>query len=82
VNLNSKQALKSNYTKELITTSLQVSKGVSGELIPPCRGMNQSQYESQYNHRENTNSVTTIFKNKMECIILCAPYDQSHKPTN
>ena len=39
------QAPKSSYTKELATTNLQGGKGVSRVTIPPCRGMNQSQYD-------------------------------------
>jgi hypothetical protein len=42
-----RQALKTNYTKELVTTSLRKSNGKSEVIIPPCRGMNQSQYEYQ-----------------------------------
>ena len=41
------QALNSNYTKELATTSLQESIEVSRMIIPPCRGMNQSPGEIQ-----------------------------------
>ena len=40
-----KQALNSNYTKELATTSLQEYKRVSRVIIPTYRGMNQSQDE-------------------------------------
>ena len=41
------QALNSSYTKGLPTTSLWESKVVSKVIIPPHRGMNQSQYENQ-----------------------------------
>ena len=37
------QALNSSYTKELATTSLWESNGASKVIIPPHRGMNQSQ---------------------------------------
>jgi hypothetical protein len=43
-----KQALKTNYTKELVTTSLRNVKERFVIFIPPRRGMNQSQqYEDQ-----------------------------------
>ena len=41
--LATKQALNSSYTKELNTTSLRVCKWVSKVIIPPRRGVNQSQ---------------------------------------
>ena len=59
MNLTTKQALNSSYTKELATTSLWESNGESGVIIPPRRGMNQSQYECQFNHQKNTNGQET-----------------------
>jgi hypothetical protein len=42
------QALKTNYTKEFVTTSLQNVKERYVIFIPPRRGMNQSQqYDDQ-----------------------------------
>ena len=46
------QALKTSYTKEIATTSLQGSNGVSRVIIPPCRGMNQSQNDDNQLPRE------------------------------
>jgi hypothetical protein len=41
------QALDFSYTKELATTNLWKSNGVSKVIIPPHRGMDQSQDEYQ-----------------------------------
>jgi hypothetical protein len=43
----------------LATISLRESNGVSKIVIPQCRGVNQSQYECQFNHRENTKGQET-----------------------
>ena len=52
------QALNSSYTKELATTSLWESNGVS-RVILLLRRVNQSQDEYQFNHRENTKGQET-----------------------
>jgi hypothetical protein len=59
MNLSYKQALKTSYTKELAITSLRQSNGVSKIFILPHRGVNQSQYECQFNHQKNTKGQET-----------------------
>ena len=63
------QALNSSYTKELATTSLQESNGESEVIISPRRGVNQSQYEYQFNHQENTKGQeTTNFSSEVHVL--------------
>ena len=69
MNLNNKSSSYSYYTKELATTSLQEYKRVSRVIIPPCRGMNQSQDEYEINHRENAKwQETTDFLPRFTCL--------------